>query len=149
MNHQLWNHRVPLENADAADGQKLIVLGAFQKGLLFNRYLVTLISSSAFKAYFQMLVDIYNMELLPSLDQRKVYKAYFSNLCPSMPVDAENVTKEIDDDEEGDPFSEDENIHSSFFRFLKTLVVHFTAKRALERHSIRSLVSFSTAYFFP
>ena len=144
------------------DKQKKL-LSAFKKALLHNRLLLTLLSSNAFKTYFDMLDNFFGERLLPARQQIPFYKAFEMTLRLKIdPEDAklkpdvqlgpeegdtgkgnkEEGNKEEGDEEEGDEEGgdeegRDEGEGSLFLRFLKTLVVHFTAKRALEKYSFR------------
>lgn len=145
--------------------QQKEVLSAFKTSSLHNRFLLTLISSSAFKTYFDMLVFYYKSSLLPTRQQMPIYhdfsKTFQQNPSAKTVKVAEarhdvQLAQEDEDegdgkgdegDEEGDEESdeegdeegdeEEEGDPSSFFKFVKTLVVHFTAKRALETHCLR------------
>jgi hypothetical protein len=125
------------------------VLSAFKKALLHNRFLLALISSSAFKAYFDMLGSCYPTGLLPTRLYIPLYKAFLSTHRPNYSIKTDKVAGgvkvkpdvELAQEEEGEggegEEEEEERDPSLFLKFVKTLVVHFTAKRALERYSFR------------
>ena len=145
-------------------GQRERVLTAFQIVVLHNRLLLNLISSSAFKAYYDMLVSTYGENiLLPNHRLTQVYRNFLSTLRPNSSLRPNNSTETDEDardvdvnpdvqqeeaaEEEAEEEEAEEEVEeeeeeevkdtSSYFRFLKTLVVHFTAKRTLERQSLR------------
>ncbi len=135
------------------------VLGNFQTGLLHNQFLLLLLSSSAFKSYFTLLTVLFPYAMLPRRGEIQAYRDFKITLRPNPDEDVASVQpnsdkkddvasvqqdqeeedddKERDDEEEDDDDDEDEfQHHSRFFRSLKTLVIHFTAKRALEQRCI-------------
>jgi hypothetical protein len=103
--------------------------------VLNNRLLLTLISSSAFKAYFDMLQHIYGLMMLPSHRQRPLYDQFERTLRGKGQEEEQEEQEQEEQEEEQGP--EDPGF-TSFLRFLRSLVVHFTAKRTLERHCFRT-----------
>lgn len=95
------------------------LLSAFRKALLHNRLLLTLLSSNAFKTYFDMLDSFYGERLLPARQQIPFYRAFEKTLRPKIVAedaklkhdvqlaqeeegDTEEGNKEEEDKEEGD-----------------------------------------------
>jgi hypothetical protein len=60
------------------------LLSAFRKALLHNRLLLTLLSSNAFKTYFDMLDNFYGERLLPARQQIPFYRAFEKTLRPKI-----------------------------------------------------------------
>jgi hypothetical protein len=128
------------------------VLGNFQTGWLHNQFLLLLLSSSAFKSYFTLLTVLFPYAMLPRRGEIQAYRDFKITLRPNPDEDVASVQpnsdkKEEEDDKERDDEEEDHDDdddddedefqhHSRFFRSLKTLVIHFTAKRALEQRCI-------------
>ena len=87
--------------------------------------------ASAFKAYYNMLENVFETSFIPNREQEQRYRLLKKSLLS-------NPSAETDKQEEKEEEEEGANENpSSFFRFLKTLVVHFTAKRALEKHALQ------------
>ena len=121
------------------------MLTAFNDIVLPNRLLLNLISSSAFESYFNLLVSIYGNKSLT--DRLLIPDNYMSTFRPNHSIETDEVAGDIARDVGAKPHvqlaqeEEEEEVEvgdtSSFFRFLKTLVVHFTAKRSLGKQSLR------------
>lgn len=105
--------------------------------MMNNRLLVSLISSSAFRFYFDLLCFIYGSSFLPKLHQKPVYQSFLKTLQPIDSAKADKVqpdVKQAEEEWEEEEEEEEKSDPSSFFKFIKTFIVHFSAKRALERH---------------
>ena len=116
------------------------LLNAFKTSSLHNRFLLTLISLSAFKTYFDMLVFYYKRSLLPTHQQIPIYQDFSKTFQQNPSAKTDKVVDvQLAQEDEGDKVGNEveEGDPSSFFKFVKTLVVHFTAKRALETHCLR------------
>ena len=104
--------------------------------VLPNRLLLYLISSSAFKAYYNMLKYVFKTSFIPNREQEQRYRLLKKSLLSNPSTETDKQEQEQEQEEEEEEEGANEN-PSSFFRFLKTLVVHFTAKRALEKHVLQ------------
>jgi len=124
-----------LESADSrASHRQKRVLDAFDDIVLHNRLFLNLISSSAFESYFKMLASVAGTKLLPE----RLLVPDISTFRPRVEKAEEGGEEKAEEEEEEEEEEEAEAGDAfSFLRFLKTLVVHFTAKRYLERQSLQ------------
>ena len=86
-----------------------------------------------------MLEYVFKTSFIPNREQEQRYwllkKSLVSKSNPSAETDKQEQKQEQEAEEEEEEGANENP--SSFFRFLKTLVVHFTAKRALEKHVLQ------------
>jgi hypothetical protein len=138
--------QIALESEFDSPSKKGRVLAAFRSAVLPNRLLLSLISSSAFKAYYNMLRPLFKTAFLPKYDQRTVYRLFKTSALSTLSAETDEQEQEQEQEEEEGEEGEEEEAEAeadvnasseSFFKFLKTLVIHFSAKRALETHSLR------------
>lgn len=135
------SERIPLVESDGMDltERQTEVLMLLKRGTTHYRFLLYLICSSSFKNYFDMIGNF----VLPVRRQKLLYIGYsrkFRSNTRHTTEDVEQIGQDVDYEVEADVQLEDEAPFEgeadmpSLFRFIKSFVIHLTAKRALERY---------------
>jgi len=150
--------RTPLVSDDIfMTTQQTLVFDLLKSASNHYRFLLAIICSNSFTCYFQMIKENQKQNVLPVHKQRHLYDDYkrkmFSNIAKDVKrlgdvkqiEDAEVEANDLEGEVEGDEFDDigsskedNEEDLSRLLRFLKTFVVHLTAKRALERYSFKT-----------
>jgi len=132
------SERIPLVESDGMDltERQTEVLMLLKRGTTHYRFLLYLICSSSFKNYFDMIGTF----VLPVRRQKLLYIGYSRKFRSNTTEDVEQIGQDVDYEVEADVQLEDEAPFEgeadmpSLFRFIKSFVIHLTAKRALERY---------------
>ena len=84
-----------------------------------------------------MLEYVFKTSFIPNREQEQRYRLLKKSLLSNPSAETDKQEQEQEQEAEEEEEEEANENPSSFFRFLKTLVVHFTAKRALEKHVLQ------------